>query len=126
MKFYGNIGFSQTVDDGDGVWKETIVEKKYSGDVLQLTRRVESGEHINDGLRINTRISILCYDPWFQSNVSQIRYAEYMGSKWIVESIDPSVYPSVILTLGGLYHGDEPEEGTESSTSEDSGGDSGD
>lgn len=125
MKFYGSIGFAVTEDDGDGIWKEKITDKKYAGDVLQLTKRADSGEHINDGLRINCQISILCYDPWFQDHMTQIRYVEYMGSKWVVESIDPTKYPSVLLTLGGLYHGDEPEEEPESGTSEDSGGDSG-
>ena len=125
MKFYGPIGFAITVDDGDGVWKEKITEKNASGDVIQLTRRVESGEHINDGLRINCQISILCIDPWFLDHISYIRYVGYLGNKWIVESVDPTKYPSVILTLGGLYHGDEPEEEPESGASEDSGGDSG-
>ena len=125
MKFYGPIGFAITEDDGDGVWKEKITEKNASGDVIQLTRRVESGEHINDGLRINCQISILCIDPWFLDHISYIRYIGYMGNKWIVESVDPTKYPSVLLTLGGLYHGDEPEESTESETSEETGGDSG-
>lgn len=126
MKFYGSIGFAVTEDDGDGVWKEKITDKKYAGDVIQYTRRKESGEHINDGLRINVQISILCYDPWFHDHMTQIRYVEYMGSKWVVESIDPTKYPSVLLTLGGLYHGDEPEEESEDSAPEETGGDSGD
>lgn len=125
MKFCGKVGFSITEDDGDGRWIEKITEKTYTGDVLQYTRRKDSGEHINDGLRVNVQISILTFDPWFHSNISQIRYLEYMGAKWIVETIDPSKYPSVVVTLGGLYHGDEPEEESEDSTSEDSGGDSG-
>ena len=126
MKFYGRVGFAVTEDDGNGVWKEKITDKKYAGDVLQYTRRKESGEHINDGLRINVQISILCYDPWFHNNLSQIRYVEYMGVKWVVESIDPTKYPSVVLTLGGLYHGDEPEEESQDSTSENTGDNSGD
>ena len=126
MKFYGNIGFALTEGDAEtGVYKEKITDKMYSGDILQFTKRRNSGEHINDGLQINCQISILCYDPWFHDHVSQIRYAEYMGSKWIVESIDPTKYPSVVLTLGGLYHGDEPEEEPEDGTSEDSEGYSG-
>lgn len=126
MKFYGSIGFAVTEDDGNGVWKEKITDKKYAGDVVQYTRRKESGEHINDGLRINVQISILCYDPWFHDHMTQIRYVEYMGSKWVVESIDPTKYPSVLLTLGGLYHGDEPEEESQDSAPENTGGDSGD
>ena len=108
MKFYGNIGFAVTEDDGDGVWKETITDKKYAGDILRFARNKESGEHINDGLRINTQISLLL-DPWFQDHISQLRYAEYMNTKWIIDSVDIQ-YPRVNLTLGGIYHGDEPEE----------------
>ncbi len=125
MKFYGNVGFAVTEDNGYGVWKEKIKEKKYAGDILQYTRRKESGEHINDGLRINVQISILCLDPWFQDNISQIRYVEYQKAKWLVESIDPTKYPSVVLTLGGLYHGDEPEEDEETGASPETEGDSG-
>ena len=112
MKFYGPVGFAVTkpLEDDPDVWKEVITEKKLSGDVLQYTRRKDSGEHINDGLQINVQISILCMDPWFHDHFTQIRYVEYMGSKWKVESIDPTKYPSVVLTLGGLYHGDEPDE----------------
>ena len=120
MKFYGPIGFSETKEIEDGVWRSTIVEKKYTGDILQYSRRRDSGEHINDGLRVNVQISILCLDPWFHNNLSQIQYVEYMGAKWKVETIGPSEYPSVLLTLGGLYHGDEPEEIEEAGASSDS------
>lgn len=131
MKFYGKIGFAVTVDDGDGIWKETITDKKYAGDITRLSRNRESGEHINDGLRINTQISLLL-DPWFQEHLSQIRYVEYMSAKWIAESVEVQ-YPRVNITLGGIYHGyepddgesDEPEEGETEEVPEDSGGDSG-
>lgn len=126
MKFYGPIGFSITENDPEtGICSERIEEKKYSGDILELIKRRDSGEHINDGLRITVQISILCYDPWFHDHVSQIRYVEYMGSKWVVDTLDPTKYPSVVLTLGGLYHGDEPEGEPEVTTSEDSEGNSG-
>ena len=129
MKFYGKVGFTVTEDIGDGVWKEKITDKKYSGDVLRLQKNRDSGEHINDGLRLNTQFSILM-DPWFQDHLASIRYIEYMGSKWVVEMIDPTNYPRVLITPGGIYHGDEPEpdepaEEPEEGTSEETGGDSG-
>ena len=129
MKFYGNVGFAVTVDDGYGVWRETITDKKYAGDVMRLTRNKEAGEHINDGLRINTQISILL-DPWFQDHLSQIRYVEYMNAKWIVDTVEVQ-YPRINITLGGLYHGyepepdDEPSDGETEETSHDTEGDSG-
>lgn len=130
MKFYGKVGFAVTEDMGDGVWKEKITDKKYTGDVLHLQKNRDSGEHINDGLRLNSQFSILM-DPWFYDHLASIRYIEYMGTKWIVETVDPTNYPRVLLTPGGIYHGDEPEqedeseETSEEGTSEETGGDSG-
>lgn len=128
MKYYGKVGFFVTEDLGGGVWKEKITDKKYTGDVLRLIKNRDSGEHINDGLRLNTQFSILM-DPWFQDHLASIRYIEYMGSKWSVEAVDPSNYPRVLITPGGLYHGDEPDEEPEGGETpeapDDSGGDSG-
>lgn len=124
MKFYGNIGFMVTEDEGGGVWREKIREKTYSGDVLRLQKSKDSGEHIIDGLRLNSQFSILM-DPWFQEHFGSIRYIVYMGTKWTAETVDPSNYPRVLITPGGIYHGDEPEEDQETGTSEETGGDSG-
>ncbi len=124
MKFCGKIGFAVTKDDGYGVWTPTVVEQTYYGDVLRLIRNKDSGEHINDGLRLNSQFSIIM-DPWFQENFASVKYIEYMGAKWAVESADPTNYPRVLLTPGGLYHGDEPEEESEDSASGDTGEDSG-
>ena len=77
MKFYGNIGFAVTEKTSPGVWTPTITTKKYSGDILQLSKRLDSGEHINDGLRINSQFSILM-DPFFQDHFSSIKYITYM------------------------------------------------
>lgn len=123
MKYYGYIGFLSTEDTGDGVWTPRIKRKLYSGDILRMARNKDSGEHINDGLRITTMVS-LYIDPWFEENLSQIRYIEYMNAKWDVSYVDIQ-YPRINITLGGLYHGDEPEEDKESQTAEDSGIDSG-
>ena len=135
MKFYGKIGFEITEDKGDDIWQEVVVEKTYYGDILRLQKNKDSGEHINDGLRLNSQFSILM-DPWFQNHLSAVRYIEYMGAKWTIDSVDPTNYPRVLLTPGGLYHGnepepddpgdpDEPEEGEEGETGESTEGDSG-
>ena len=33
----------------------------------------------------------------------RIVYAEYKGVKWKVTTIDPSSFPRIALTLGGVY-----------------------
>lgn len=108
MKYFGRVGFVVTEDQGNDVWAEKIREKKYSGDTLRLQKNKDSGEHINDGIRLNTQFSILM-DSWFQDHFSSVRYIEYMGKKWDVETVDPSNYPRVLITPGGVYHGPEPE-----------------
>ena len=123
MKYSGKIGFEVTVNDGDGVWKPIITDKPYTGDVLRLIRNKDSGDHIIDGLKLNSQFSILM-DPFFQDHFSSVKYIEYMGTKWSIESIEPN-YPRVLITPGGIYHGDEPEEEPEGSTSEETGGNSG-
>ena len=65
---------------------------------------VNSGE-VNDDLNINMTLSIVA-DPFAYQNFHQIKYAEYMGSKWKVSSIEVQ-YPRLILTLGGVYNGED-------------------
>lgn len=102
MKFYGNIAFRNTAETLPDVWTEEIKTKTYYGDVQKLSKRNESGEHVIDGLRINTSISVLM-DPWMSDNFQNILYVEYMNSKWKVESAE-ILYPRIVLTLGGLYN----------------------
>ena len=47
-KFYGKIGYAETVENPDdpGVWTENIIEKFYYGDVTKNSKRYESGEKI--------------------------------------------------------------------------------
>jgi hypothetical protein len=42
-KFYGSIGYSETTETKPGVWEEGITERKYSGDVIRNTRRLQAG-----------------------------------------------------------------------------------
>lgn len=100
-KFYGNIGYGETVETRPGVWEEKITERNYYGDVLQFNRRWETGEHLNDDLNINNKISIVA-DPFAYQNFHAIRYVEWMGAKWKVTNVEVQ-YPRLILTVGGVY-----------------------
>ena len=98
-KYYGKIGFATTVEDpvNSGIWKEKITARPYSGDVLNNTRRIELADNVN-------RISIVT-DPYAKLNFHSMRYAEYLGSKWRISSVEVS-FPRLILNLGGLYNGE--------------------
>ena len=102
-KYYGLIGYAETVETAPGVWKEQITERVYYGDVIRNSRRLQSTEHLNDDVNISNQISIVA-DPYAINNFHSMRYAEFMGAKWKVSDIEVQ-YPRLLLTLGGLYNG---------------------
>lgn len=102
-KFYGNIGYAISKENAPGVWVEDIVEHTYSGDVYRNTRKLQSGNQVNDSIDISNEISILS-DPFANENFHSMRYVTYMGAKWKVSSVEVR-YPRLILTVGGLYNG---------------------
>ena len=102
-KFRGMIGFADTVEKSPGIHVEEIVEKKYSGDLLRNSRRLESSGVINDNINISNEISIIA-DAYATHHFHAMRYVEFMGAKWKVSSVDATKRPRLVLTLGGLYN----------------------
>lgn len=102
-KFYGEVGFVETVETSPGVWTEQVVTRMYSGDVIRLTKRWEAGEGLNDNLNINNQISILA-DPYAVQHFHTIRYVNWMGANWKVNTVEVQ-YPRLILFIGGVYNG---------------------
>ena len=107
MKYFGNIGYGVTEETRPGVSLPTITEREYYGDIVRNTRRLENGGKVVDDLNINMTLSIVA-DPFAYQNFHQIKYADYMGSKWKVSSVEVQ-YPRLILTLGGVYNGEDAE-----------------
>lgn len=101
-KYYGKIGYEETVETAPSVWEEIMVEKSYSGDIYKNTRRLIAGDSVNSDVDVTMSISIIA-DPYAFNNFLSIRYAEYMGNKWKVTTATPE-HPRIILTLGGLYN----------------------
>lgn len=102
-KFYGKIGYANTVETKPGVYEEQIVERSYYGDLIRNTRRLQSADQVNDDINISNEISIVA-DPYATNNFHAMRYAVFMGTKWKISNIEVS-YPRLILTLGGVYNG---------------------
>lgn len=101
-KWYGDVGFAQTVETSPDVWEETIVSKKYSGDLVRNNRRLQSADKVNDDITLSNEISIVA-DPYARQNFHSIRYVSFLGSKWKVTSVDVQ-FPRLILSVGGLYN----------------------
>lgn len=103
-KYYGAIGYAETVETSPGVWEERITERSYYGDVIKNNRNLQNSEYLNDNINVSNQISIVA-DPYAIANFHAIRYAEFMGTKWKVPSVDVQT-PRLLLSLGGLYNGD--------------------
>lgn len=103
-KFYGVIGYAQTLETKPGVWTESITERYYYGDLTSLNSRYQTAEKLNDDITVSNVLSIVA-DPFAYENFQHIRYVEFMGTKWRVTNIDANNYPRLILSLGGVYNG---------------------
>lgn len=102
-KWYGKIGFADTVETEPGVWVEQIVERSYYGDLIRNSRRLQNSGSINDDINISNELSIVA-DPYANQNFFAIRYVEFMGAKWKVSNVDVE-YPRLVLAIGGVYNG---------------------
>lgn len=102
-KFYGAVGYAETVETKPGVWTEQITERKYSGDLIRNTRRLQTADKLNDDITVSNEISIIA-DPYAYSNFHSMRYVEFMGAKWKIDNVEVQ-YPRLILTIGGVYNG---------------------
>ncbi len=107
MRFFGTIGYAITEETKPGVWKERIVEREYSGDLVRDTSsRRDSANKVNDDITISNAISIVG-DPFAYQNFSTMKYVVYMGAVWKISTVELQ-YPRLILTTGGLYNGKRP------------------
>lgn len=101
-KFYGLIGFEDTVETAPGVWSPNTVEKAYYGDVLRSSWRNQKAQKINDDITVSNQISILA-DSYIYENIGHMKYVEYLGSKWKISSVTIQ-RPRLIIELGGVYN----------------------
>ena len=102
-KYYGNVGYINTVEVEPGIWEEQIVERPYYGDLTRNTSRYQTSGGVNDNINVNNNISIVA-DPYANENFQHMRYAEFMGTKWKITNVEIQ-YPRIILTIGGVYNG---------------------
>lgn len=100
-KFYGKVGYAETVETESGVWVEQITERNYYGDLIRNSRRLQTASQVNDDINISNEISILA-DPYANDHFHSMRYVEFMGAKWKITSVDVQP-PRLILSVGGVY-----------------------
>ena len=106
-KFYGVIGYVETVETEPGLWEETVTERPYYGDLSRNFNKHESSGGVNDNINIANEISIVV-DPYAMEHSFAIRYVKFqmpkLGGAWKVTNVEIA-YPRSILTIGGVYNG---------------------
>ena len=102
-KYYGKIGFAESVESAPGVHVEKIVERNYYGELVRNSRRLQSANQLNDNINISNEISIVA-DPYADKNFHMMRYIEFMGTKWKISNVEVQP-PRLIITAGGVWNG---------------------
>lgn len=112
-KWYGRVGYVETVETEPGIWEPTVTERQYYGDLLKpVSKWVTNTTSVNDNLNVTAQISVVA-DPYAYQHFSSIKYVEFMDVMWEVTSAEPQ-HPRIILTVGGVYSG--PQAGTADET----------
>ena len=103
-KYFGQVGFGETVETEPGIWEDLIVEHSYYGDVYRNSRLLQNSGGLNDNINVANQISIVA-DPYANQNFHSMRYVKYMGTAWKITNVEVQ-YPRLILTIGGVFNGD--------------------
>ena len=106
-KFFGKVGYSESVETAPGVWEDVITEHSYFGDVVRNSRQLTETANLNDDLSVGNSISIVA-DAYAQEHFFAIRYIQWAGALWKVANVDVQS-PRLLLRLGGIYNGPTPD-----------------
>lgn len=102
-KFYGEIGYAQSVENVPGKVVEEIVKKNYYGDVVKNMSRMRDNGTVNDNLALDNQFRILA-DPYAFEHFTKMRYIVWLGVRWKITSVDVQT-PRLVLSIGGVYNG---------------------
>lgn len=103
-KWFGKIGYEQTVEEEPGLWVEQITEREYYGDINRNSLNIQSSGSVNDNINVANVISIVA-DPFANDNFQSMRYVEIGKAKWKITNVEVN-RPRLILTVGGVYNGE--------------------
>lgn len=102
-KWHGVIGYGETVRVAPGVDEDVITERKYYGDVIRNTRRLQESGKVHDNITIGNSISVVA-DAYLYDNFMAMRYISFGGVLWKVDEVEVQ-RPRLILSLGDVYNG---------------------
>lgn len=107
MRFYGAVGYADSSETVPGVWKDTITELLYFGDVVRNSRRLDPPPSVppelNSNLTLDNQFSIVG-DAEAYENFLKMRYVIWEGVYWRITNVLVQ-RPRLILTVGGIWDG---------------------
>lgn len=102
-KYSGLVGYGSQVETRPGVWITDDKEIRMRGDLIRQNADINN-ENINNGIELRNRISLIgnayTFDNWFN-----MKWIELNGQKWKISSVEVQ-RPRLIVSIGGLWHGD--------------------
>ena len=102
-RWYGKVGYVETVEVEPGIWEEQENARQYYGEFVKKSSKFRTSGGINDDRDVSVELSIVA-DPYIDLHFNSIRYVEFGGVKWKVNTVEPK-RPRLILSLGGEYNG---------------------
>lgn len=102
-KWYGKVGYVETAEVEPGIWEEQETERYYYGELVRNSSKFQTSGGVNDDRDVSVELSIVA-DPYLDLHFPSIRYVEFGGVKWKVNTVEPK-RPRLILSLGGEYNG---------------------
>lgn len=105
-KFYGAVGYGETVEKRPGVSELVITERKHYGDIIRNARRLDEGAQVLGDITTNNSISIVA-DAYALNHFFAMKYVEWANVRWVVSQVEVQA-PRLILRLGGVYNGPLP------------------
>ena len=102
-RWYGKVGYIETAEIEPGIWEEKETVRSYYGELVRNSSKFRVSGDVNDDKDVSVELSIVA-DPYSSLHFHAIRYVEFGGTKWKVNTVEPK-RPRLILSLGGEYNG---------------------
>ena len=102
-RWYGKVGYVDTVEVEPGIWDEQETIREYYGEWVRKSSKFVISGDTNDDRDVSAELSIMA-DSYADLHFHSIRYVEFGGVKWKVNTVEPR-RRRLILSLGGVYNG---------------------
>ena len=102
-KWYGKVGYVETVETEPGINVEQETVRIYYGEFVKKSSKFRVSGDVNDDRDITVELSIVA-DSYSDLHFSSIRWVEFGGVKWKVNTVEPR-RPRLVLSIGGKYNG---------------------